>query len=113
MGTQGPFPVATGIYGILSIFKRSQASTPFKVLNSVFLSSCQRAVRLPVEMRWGTRAFSRVSTGDSDIPSCCEVKDEPAFKAMQGNQDNLLASISVSIPLEAAHSGSFSHTCSR
>ena len=29
-------------------------------------------------------AFSRVSTGDSDIPSSCEMKDEPAFKPLQG-----------------------------
>ena len=28
-------------------------------------------------------AFSRFSTGDSDIPSSCEMKDEPAFKALQ------------------------------
>ena len=30
-------------------------------------------------------AFSRVSTGDLDIPSSCEMKDEPAFKPLQGN----------------------------
>ena len=30
-------------------------------------------------------AFSKVSTGDSVIPSSCEMKDEPAFKPMQGN----------------------------
>ena len=29
---QGPFPVATGILGFLSIFKRSQASFPFGAL---------------------------------------------------------------------------------
>ena len=40
-----------------------------------------------MEMRWGTRAFPRVSTGDSDIPSYCETEDEPAFKSLQGNQD--------------------------
>ena len=37
-------------------------------------------------MRRGRRAFSRVSTGDSDIPSSCEMKDEPAFKSLQGIQ---------------------------
>ena len=36
-------------------------------------------------MRWRPRAFSRISTGDSDIPSSCEKKDEPAFKTLQGN----------------------------
>ena len=29
-------------------------------------------------------AFSRVSTGVSDILSSSEIKDEPAFKALQG-----------------------------
>ena len=30
-------------------------------------------------------AFSGVSTGDSDMPSYCEMKDEPEFKPLQGN----------------------------
>ena len=30
-------------------------------------------------------AFSRVSTGDSDIPSSWEMKQVPEFKSMQGN----------------------------
>ena len=30
-------------------------------------------------------AFSRISTGESDILSSCEVKDEPEFKPLQGN----------------------------
>ena len=54
-------------------------------MNSACLSRCQRDVRPPVEMRRGPRAFSRFSTGDSDIPSSCEMKDEPAFKPLQGN----------------------------
>ena len=84
--TQGPFPVATVIMGFLSIFKRSQVLSPFEALNTTFLSSCQRDLRPPVKMRQGARAFSRVSTGDSDIPSCCETRDQPAFKSLQGNQ---------------------------
>ena len=83
--SQVPFPVATGILGFLSNFKMSQASSPFEALNSAFLSNCQRDVRPPVELRWGTMAFSRVSTGDSDLPSSCKMKDEPAFKSLQGN----------------------------
>ena len=47
--------------------------------------SCQMEVRPPVKMRRGTRAFSRVSTGDSDIPSSSEMKDEHTFKSLQGN----------------------------
>ena len=72
--------------GFLSIFKKSQASSHFEALNSVFLSRCQSNVRPPVHMRRETRVFSRVSTGDSDIPSYCEMKDEPAFKPQQGNR---------------------------
>ena len=49
------------------------------------LPTCQRDVRTPVEMRRGPQTFSRVSPGDSDIPSSCEMKDEPAFKPQQGN----------------------------
>ena len=36
-------------------------------------------------MRWRTMYFIRVSTGDSDIPSSCEMKHEPEFKTLQGN----------------------------
>ena len=36
-------------------------------------------------MSLGLRAFSRDCTEDSDIPLSCELKDEPAFKPLQGN----------------------------
>ena len=36
-------------------------------------------------MRLGRRAFSKDCTECSDIPLYCEMKDEPAFKPMQGN----------------------------
>ena len=36
-------------------------------------------------MRRAPRAFSRVSTGYSYIASPCAMKDEPAFKPLQGN----------------------------
>ena len=83
--TDGPFLVATVILGFLSIFNKSQASSPFEALNTACLSRCQRDVRPPVQMRQGTRAFSRVSTGDSDIASSCEIKHQPAFNPLQGN----------------------------
>ena len=44
-----------------------------------------RDVRPPVQMRRGTRVSSIISTQDSDIPSSCQVKVEPAFKPLQGN----------------------------
>ena len=108
--TQCPFPGATGILGFLSMFKRSQASSPFEALNSTCLSRCQRDVRRPVVMRWGARAFSWDSTRDTDIHSSCEMKDEPAFKPQQ--KSSLLSSqgITVSIPIEAANTGSLSQT---
>ena len=69
--TQGPFLVATVILGFLPSFKKSQTSSPFEALNSVCLLRCQSDVRITVLMRRGPRAFSKVSTGDSDIPSSC------------------------------------------
>ena len=39
--TKRPFLVSTEILGFLSIFKKSQASSPFETLNSMSLSRCQ------------------------------------------------------------------------
>ena len=77
--------VGTVILGFLSIFKKGQASSPYEALNSVCLSRIQRDVMSPVQMRRKPMAFSRVSTGDADMPSSCEMKDEPEFKPPQGN----------------------------
>ena len=79
-----PLLVGTVILVFLSNFTKSQASSPFEALNSAHLSKTQMDVRPSVQKRLRTMAFSRVSTGDSDIPSSCEMKDEPAFKAMNG-----------------------------
>ena len=83
--TKAHFLVGTVILGFLSIFKNSKASSPFESLNSVCLSRCQSDVIPPVQMRQRPTAFSRVSTRDSDIPSYCDMKDEPKFKPLQGN----------------------------
>ena len=80
------FLVVTVILVFLSIFKWSQASPPYEALNSVCLSKGQRDVRPPGQMRQKPMAFSRVSTGDSDMPSSCEMKEEPEFKPLQGNR---------------------------
>ena len=84
--TKVHFHVGTVILGLLSIFKKSQALSPFEALNSVCLSRGQRDVRPPVQMMQTPTAFSRVSTGDSDMPSSCEMKEEPEFKPLQGNR---------------------------
>ena len=79
-----PLLVGTVILVFLSIFTKNQASSPFEALNSAHLSKSQMDVRPSVHKRLRTMAFSRVSTGDSDITSSCEMKDEPAFQALQG-----------------------------
>ena len=76
--------VGTVILVFLSIFTKSQASSPVEAMNSVHLSKSQMDVRPSVQKRLRTMASSRLSTGDSDIPSSFEMKDEPAFKALQG-----------------------------
>ena len=80
-----PILVGTVILVFLSIFTKSQASSPFEAMNSAHLSMCQKDVRPSVQKWWRIMAFSRVSTGDSVIPSSCEMKYEPAFKPLQGN----------------------------
>ena len=80
-----PLLIGTVILVILSIFTKSQASSPFEAMNTAHLSMCQKDVRPSVQKRWRTMAFSRVSTGDSVIPSSCEMKYECAFKPLQGN----------------------------
>ena len=64
-----PLLVGTVILVFLSIFTKSQASSPFEALNSVQLSKSQMDVRPYVQKSLRTMAFSRVSRGDSDIPS--------------------------------------------
>ena len=77
--------VGTVILGFLYNFKKSKTSSPFEALKSVCLSRCQSDVIPPVQMRRRPTAFSRVSTGDSDIPSTCDMKHEPKFKPLQAN----------------------------
>ena len=79
-----PILVSRKILGFLSIFKKSKASSPFEALNSVCLSRCQKDVIRPVQMRLRPTAISSVSTGDSDIPSSCDMKHEPKFKPLPG-----------------------------
>ena len=79
-----PLLVGIVILVFLSIFMKSQSLSPFEALNSSQLSKSQMDVRPSLQKSWRTMAFSRGSTGDSDIPSSCEMKDEPAFKVLQG-----------------------------
>ena len=78
-----PLLVGKVILVFLSISMKSQASSPFEALNSAHLSKSQMDVRPSVQKTLRTMAFSRSVTGDSDIPSSCEIKDEPPFKSLQ------------------------------
>ena len=76
--------VGTVILGFLSIFKKSKALSPFEALNFMCLSRCQIDMIPPVQLRRISSPFSRVSTGDSDIPSSFDMKHEPKLKPLQG-----------------------------
>ena len=64
-----PLLFGTFILVFLSIFHKSQASSPFEALNAAQFSKFQTDVIPSVLKRLRTMAFSRVSTVDSDIPS--------------------------------------------
>ena len=64
-----PILVGTVILVFLSIFTKSQASSPFESMNSAHLSMCKKDVRPSVQKRWRTMAFSRLSRGDSGLMS--------------------------------------------
>ena len=78
-----PLLIGRVILVFLSIFTESPVSSAFEALKSAHLSKSQMDGRPFVPKMLRSMAFSRVSTGDSDIPSSCEMKDEPAFKALQ------------------------------
>ena len=59
-----PLLVGTCILVFLSIFTKSQASSPFEALKSAQLSKSQTDVRPSVQKRLRTVSSSRVSTGD-------------------------------------------------
>ena len=84
--TEFHFVFGTVMLGLLSIFKKSHASSPFEAFNSMCLSRGRRDVSPPVHMTLTPTAFSRVSTRDSDMSSSCERKDEPEFMPLQGNR---------------------------
>ena len=87
--TEGHFLVGTVIFGYVTIFRKCQASSTFEAVYSASLSRCQKDVRPIVQMRWGPRAFSSVSTGDSGILSACDMNDVPALSLCREIQPSL------------------------
>ena len=98
--TQGSSPILMGILGFHIDFQQGiQVSSCVEALNSAFLSSCKKAVRYPVELSWGTWAFSRDAIRESDLSSHCEgilgvpfesMKDNKALFRLEGILDVLL-----------------------
>ena len=84
--TEVHFLFGTVILGLLSIFKKGQASSPYEAFNSVGLSRGHRNVRPPVQMMLSPTACSTFSKRDSDMSSSFEMKDEPEFTPLQGNR---------------------------
>ena len=105
-----PLLVGTVILVFLSIFTKSQSSSPFDALNSAPLSKSQMDVRPSVQKMLRTMAFYRVSTVDSDIPSSCDMKDGLHLRQCRESQPSLCEGISRSIILEAENTESLSRT---
>ena len=64
----------------------SQVSTFVEAWSSVFLSSCKRGCRPPVQFNWVSVTFLEFATGVSVLPSCCELILGLTLESVQGNQ---------------------------
>ena len=64
----------------------SQTSSRVGAWNSASLSRWQSGVRPPVELRYGSGAISRGSTGLSGLPLCRELILGVTFESLQGNE---------------------------
>ena len=85
MGDQGSLSTFHRDSGIIINFQEVSSLVSFGNLELHRLLEVSRDVRPPVQMRRETRVSSRISTQDSDNPSSCDMKDEPAFRPLQGN----------------------------
>ena len=108
--TEGHFLVGTVILGFLFIFKKSQESSTFQAINSQCLSRCQSDVIPPGQMRRRSTAFFRVSTGDSDISSSCDMKHDPNLSHCREIRPFFESGFSRYIPLETESTDSLSPT---
>ena len=85
MGDQGSLSSFHRDIGIPINFQEVSSLVSFGSLELHEPLEVSRDVRPPVQTTWGTRASSRISTRNSDIPSSCEMKDVPAFKPLHAN----------------------------
>ena len=82
MGDQGSLSSFHRYIGIPVNFQEESSLVSFLSLELHRPLEVSREVRPPVQVRRGTSVSSRISTQDSDIPSSCQMKDEPAFKPL-------------------------------
>ena len=64
----------------------SQTSSHVDSWKSAFLSSCKSSVRLPVELTYGSEAYSRGATGLSHLTSCFESALGVTVESVPGNK---------------------------
>ena len=77
-----PLLSGTFILVFLSIFTKSQASSPFEAFNSAHLSKSQMDVRPSVQKRLRTMAFSRFSNDPLFIPDKLQLHLLPPFPVL-------------------------------
>ena len=85
MGDQGSLSSLYRDIGIPINFQEESSLVSFGSLEIHEPLEVSRDVRPPIQKTRGARVSSRISTQDSDIPSSCQMKDEPAFKPLHGN----------------------------
>ena len=86
MGDQGSLSSFHRDIGIPIYFQEESSLVSFGSLELREPLEVSRVLRPPLQISRGTRVSFRISTEDSDIPSSCQMKDEPAFKPLQGNR---------------------------
>ena len=84
MGDQVSLSSFQNDLGIPINFQEETGLVTFQALNSTTSRDVMRC-EAPYPVDAGTRVFSRVSTGDSDIPSSCDMKPENKYKVLLGN----------------------------
>ena len=85
MGDQGSLSSFHRDIGIAINFQEESGLGSFCSIELRGPLGVSKDLRAPVQMRLGPRAFSRDCTEDSHIPLSCEMKNEDAFKPLQGN----------------------------
>ena len=108
MGDQASLSRFQKDLGIPINFQDESGLVTFEALNSVCLSKCQSDMIPPVQMRRRPTAFSRVSTGDSDIPSSCDMKHDPNLSHCREIRPSFESGLSRYIPLETESTESLS-----